>query len=272
MELKKKEKESKTFNKIKKLFCEYLGAFTLTYIGSWAIIFSDIDELGDEGVGFAHGIILVLFTWLCFPISGAHFNPAISLGMIVIRKIEWSLGMFYIIIQFVGAINGAMFLQSQISEEIREAISDKSLIGLPRPDSPHYDVSGFWTEMFGSFFIMYTYMAFAVDKNKKKAFEVFPFAFGMMYFLCYITLGDVSGGGFNPARALGPAIIIGKMGNTQFMQFFGPLSGAVLGALVYKKLFIDEDDEDEDDDEMYSDEIKEYAMPVKEKPTMMEMQ
>ena len=272
MELKKKDKGSKTLDKIRKLFCEFLGTFTFTYIGSWAIIFGDIDELGDEAVGFAHGIILVIFTWLFYPISGAHFNPAITLGMIIIRKIEWSLGMFYIIIQFLGAITGAIFLTSQLSFEIKEAILDKSLIGLPRPDSPHYDVSGLWTELFGTFFIMYTYMTFAVDKNKKRPIEVFPFALGMMYFICYITLGDVSGGGFNPARTLGPAMTIGKMGNTQFMQFFGPLSGGMLGAFIYRKIFIDEDDEDEEDDEIYNDEIKEYAVPVKEPPTMMEMQ
>ena len=256
MELKKKEKKNKVLEKLIVLFCEFLGTLALTYIGSWTIIFCDIDELGDESVGFAHGIILIIFTWIFFPRSGAHFNPAITLGMIVIRKIEWSMGMFYIIIQFLGAICGAMFLQSQLSVEIESAIAEKSLIGIPRPDSSHYNVSGMWTEIFGTFFLMYTYMAFVVDNNKSKPTEVFPVARGFMYFICYITVGDVSGGGFNPARALGPAIIIGKMGNTQFMQFFGPLCGGVLGALIYKFIFVDEDDEDEDE-EGYSDEIKE---------------
>lgn len=271
MELKKKDNEGKVFGIIKCLFCEFLGTFMLTYVGSWAIIFSDTDDLGDESVGFAHGIVLIIFTWLLFPISGAHFNPAVTLGMIVVRKIEWSMGMFYIIIQFIGAIVGAMCIQSQLTIEIYEAISDKSLLGIPRPDSAHYDVSGFWTELFGTFFLMYTYSAFVIDTSKTRSIEVFPVAYGLMYFICYITVGDVSGGGFNPARALGPAIIIAKIGNTQFMQFFGPLCGAVMGALIYKFIFVDEDDEDEDDD-AYGEDVKEYGVQGKEQTQMVELQ
>jgi MIP family channel proteins len=271
MELKNKNSGNNIYIKLKKLFCEFLGTFILTYIGSWAIIFGDTDDLGSESVGFAHGITLIIFTWLCYPTSGAHFNPAITLGMIVIRKIEWSTGMFYIIIQFLGAICGAMFIHAQLTIEISEAISEKSVLGIPRPDSQHYDVSGLWTELVGTFFLMYAYSAFVVDSNKQRPMEVFPVVIGFTYFICYVTVGDISGGGFNPARALGPAIIIGKIGNTQFMQFFGPLCGAVISAIIYKLIFVDEDDEDEDD-EQYTDEIKEYAVPVKNQNHMMELQ
>lgn len=271
MELKKQKRGSEILNRLKKLFAEFLGTFTLTYIGSWAIIFSDIDELGSDSVGFAHGVTLTIFTWILHRNSGAHFNPAVTLGMIVIRKINWSTGMFYIIVQFLGAICAALFIQAQLGVEIADAISEKSLIGLPRPDSGIYNVSGMWTELFGTFVLVYVYCAFNVDHAKTRPLEVFPVAIGFAYFLCYITVGDVSGGGFNPARALGPAIIIGKMGNTQFMQFFGPLAGAVLAALLYKLIFVDEDDEDEEE-EGYTDEIKEYSVPVNEKSQMIELQ
>jgi MIP family channel proteins len=230
----------------------------LTYTGSWAIIFEDIDDLGDEGTGFAHGIALAILTWACWKVSGAHFNPAVTLGMVVIRKIEWSVGIFYMITQFIAGIFAGYMIDIQITDQIRLMISNLSLLGLPRADSGQFDVSGIWIEMFGTFVLVYVYSTFMVDTKKGKPIEVFPFTIGMIYFLCYITIGDVSGGGFNPARALGPAIAIGKVGNTQFIQFFGPLIGGIMGALVYHKVFIDEDDTDEDV-EVDMDEIKEYV-------------
>lgn len=272
MELKRDSNQDQILIKAQSLFCEFLGTFMLTYVGSWAIIFQDLDELGDEGVGFAHGGTLIIMTWLCFNRSGSHFNPAITLGMIVIRKIEWSLGMFYIFSQFIGGICAGKFLQMQLTQEVLKVIETKSLIGLPRSANPLFTVSGIWTEMFGTFFITYVYCSFIVETSKLKPFDVFPVAIGLVYFVCFITLGDISGGGFNPARALGPAIVIGKVGNTQFIQFFGPLLGGILGAIIYYKIFIDEDDLDEEDqDQTNVTEIKEYQETDDDMPQEMEL-
>ena len=277
MEHKLKKDENETLTIFKKLFCEFLGTMALTYVGSWALIFKDWDELGSEGVGLAHGVTLLLFSWICMDISGSHFNSAITLGLIIIQKIPWADGMFYIVAQFSGAICAGLFIQSQLTEEVLFKINKLSLMGLPRPENPHFDVAGIWTELFGTFFVVYTYMALLVESNKKRPKGVFPVAIGMIYFIMYITVGDISGGGFNPARALGPAIVIGKMGNTQFMQFFGPLLGGVLAALFYFNIFVDEDDEEElerekenvDGDE---DEIVEYNNVEEAQKTAHELQ
>lgn len=277
MEHKLKKEENKTLKMFQKLFCEFFGTMAITYIGSWALIFKDWDELGHEGVGLAHGVTILLFSWICLRISGAHFNSAITLGLVVVQKTPWATGMFYIFAQFAGGICAGLFIQSQLTEEVSLKIKRLSLIGLPRPESPHFNVSGIWTEMFGTFFVMYVYMALQVDKNKKRPRGVYPVAIGMVYFIMFITVGDISGGGFNPARALGPAIVIGKMGNTQFMQFFGPLLGGVLAALFYHRVFVDEDDEEEvekikenvDADE---DEIAEYNIAEETQQTAAELQ
>ena len=271
MELKKEDEEKKFIRKVKVLLCEFLGTFFITYTGSWAIIFEDIDDLGPEGTGIAHGIALTIMIWACWKVSGAHFNPAVTLGMVIIKKIEWSIGIFYIVVQFFGGVFAGYLIDSQITDELRLMISNSSLLGLPRPNFSQYDVSGIWIEMFGTFVLTYFYCAFLVDSKKGKPTEVFAFAIGMIYFICYATIGDISGGGFNPARALGPAIAIGKVGNTQFIQFFGPLLGGIIAALVYHNVFIDEDDVDEEIDEAI-DEIKEYSNDDEFKaPTQIEL-
>ena len=268
MEAKKtnENEETQGFIDTKKLITEFLGIFALTYIGSWCIVYHDMNEITHFGVSFIHGLTITVFTWITLDVSGSHFNPAITLAMIITKKIEWSLGMFYIITQFLGGIVGAGFIYIQMTERMASIIEEKSIIGIPKPGSPHYDVSGFWAELFGTFFLTYVFMAMNIHMTKKKNIDWYPMGIGLMYFICKLTIGEISGGAFNPARAMGPAIMTGSIGSVQINQFFGSFIGGILGSVFYSSIYMDErdpeDDEDEDeDDNMNESEMKEYIKP-----------
>lgn len=265
MELKKQENEEnvKGFIDTKKLITEFLGIFALTYIGSWTIVYKDMNEITPMGVAFIHGLTITVFTWITLDVSGSHFNPAITLAMIISKKIEWSLGMFYIITHFLGGIVGAGFIYIQMTDNMMTIVQEKSILGIPKPGSPHYDVSGFWAELIGTFFLTYVFIAMNVHLTKKKNQDWYPMGIGFMYYVCKLTLGEISGGAFNPARGMGPAIMAGQIGSTQINQVFGPFIGAILGAVFYSSIYMDERDEDDDDDEneMDNSEVREYIMP-----------
>ena len=274
METKKSDskEEGQGFIDTKKLITEFLGIFALTYIGSWCIVYKDMNEITHFGVAFVHGLTITVFTWITLDVSGSHFNPAITLAMIINKKIEWSLGMFYIITHFLGGIVGAGFIYIQMTDRMAAIVEEKSIIGVPKPGSPHYDVSGFWAELFGTFFLTYVFMGMNIHLTKKKNQDWFPMGIGLIYFVCKLTIGEISGGAFNPARAMGPAIMTGSIGSTQINQFFGAFIGGILGSVFYSGIYMDErDEDDEDDDTLDNSEMKEYIMPSEGNKNEIEM-
>ena len=277
MEVDKQEKDDvqQGFVDTKKLITEFLGIFALTYIGSWTIVYKDMNEISNMATALSHGLTITVFTWITLDVSGSHFNPAITLAMIINKKIEWSLGMFYIITHFLGGIVGAGFIYIQLTDRMTTMIEEKSIIGIPKPGSPHYDISGFWAELLGTFFLSYTFMAMNIHLTKKKNQDWFPMGIGMIYFICKFTLGEISGGAFNPARAMGPAIMAGSIGSVQINQVFGSFIGGILGAVFYSSIYMDERDEDDDDDDIEDEfedsEMKEYIMPTENTNNELEM-
>ena len=241
------DSDSGRFVDTKVLVVEFLGTFALTYIGSWAIIFKDLQSISSNGVALAHALAVMVFMWFGIPISGGQFNPAITLGLIIVKRIDWTSAIFYIMAQFLGAIVGAGFIFIQLNAEIADRIKDMSVLGIPTPGNKNYDTPGLWGETLGTFFIMYVYMALVVDANRRKTEGVGAAAFAFAVYISIMTLGEISGAGLNPARALGPAIVAGRIAKMQFIHFFGPIIGAILATVIYNSIFIDDEDDIRDE-------------------------
>jgi len=228
---------------VKKLIVEFIGTFTLTYIGSWAIIYMDLKSITRNGVAFSTAFTLAGFTSFGLTISGAHFNPAITIAMIIVKRIEWTTALFYIISQFLGGLVGAGFIFIQMNADIMDKIKEKSIMGIPVPETSYAVISSMWGEVIGAFFLMYVYMATCGAERSKQYQSIGGPAVGFITYLVIMTIGEISGGGINPARSLGPAIIAGAIGDEQFVQLVGPIVGAALGAIVYTSVFIDDEED-----------------------------
>lgn len=238
------ERHHQNFIGVKKLMVEFLGTLALTYVGSWAVIYADLGALTRNSVALAHGMILTGFIWFGGSISGAHYNPAITFATAIIKRIDWNLAIYYMIAQLMGALTAASLIFIQLDASTMELLSTKSVMGVPGPGSLNYEVSGMWGEVLGTFFLTYVYMATCVDDNPNKVQGIGAPAIGMTLYLVIMTVGEVSGGGLNPARSLGPAIVAGTYGKFQLIHLLGPFIGATIATVLYTYIYLSNVEQD----------------------------
>jgi len=225
------------------LVVEFIGAFAVTYIVSWATIFSDIGTVSMNGVALAYAITSLVFMWFAIPISGGHFNPAITIGMLIGKRIDLSSAIFYVGSQFIGAIVAAGFIMIQLNQEIFDKIKEHSVMGIPHPGNFDYEVSAFWGEAIGSFLIMLIYIALIEDSSKHQSQDLGASAYAFAIYICSMTLSEISGSGLNPARSLAPALVAGVVGKMQFIHLLAPVIGAILAVVIYNAIYVEEDEE-----------------------------
>ena len=231
-----------------KLVMELVGTFALTYVGCMSIVYSDVNSMTLNGVGLSSALVLIVFMWFGLDISGAHYNPAITIALIIVKQVNWYTGLMYVGSQFAGALMGAGTVYVQLSHAIMERVKDKSMMGIPRTTAPPNETGAIWGELLGTYAIMFVYMATCTMHNSKRVAGVGGAAVGFSVFVATMTVGELSGGGFNPARSLAPAILLGKIEKDQFTHFFGPIIGAALASMFYKYMFVEDEDDAKDDE------------------------
>ena len=209
---------------------EFLGAFALTFFGAGAIM---VGSGGLVGVALAHGLALALMVTAFAHISGGHFNPAITLGFLVTRRIAPGLAGVYWLMQFAGACAAALMLWW---------IFPADAIGPSRLGAPllHPSIgygAGFALEAIMTVFLMLAVFATAVDE--RGAFKaVAGFGIGLVISLDVLCGGPLTGAAMNPARALGPELVYHVWERYTWIYYAGPVVGAVFAAVVYEVLYL----------------------------------
>ena len=204
---------------------EFIGAFALVFIGSGAIIRGgSLIE-----VAVAHGLILSIMVTALMRISG-HFNPAVTISFMVVRRIEPIMGVVYIIAQILGAIAAAYALKALLPSNLFEATRGGGQM-----------VAGSITfggavvlEMIATFFLVWVIFGTAVDPDAPK---VGGFAIGLTIAADILAIGPLTGASMNPARSLGPAVASGIL-EAQAIYWIGPILGAIIAAVLYDRVFL----------------------------------
>jgi MIP family channel proteins len=209
---------------------EFIGAFTLIFIGAGAIM---VGSGGLIGVAVAHGLAFALMVTALGHISGGHFNPAITLGFVVTRRIRMSLACVYWLMQFAGAIAASLLLWWIFP---KEAITPARL-GAPLLHPSIGSGAGMVMEAIMGFFLVLAVFATAVDD--RGAFKaVAGFGIGLVITMCILAGGPLTGAAMNPARALGPELVYNVWESYTWVYYVGPCLGAVIAALLYEYLFL----------------------------------
>lgn len=219
-----------------KLVAEFLGVFALVFFGEGAAC-ADHYLQGSGGVGLfgialAHGLAIAIMVSALGHISGGHFNPAVTIGFWVTRRLNTLDTILYWIAQLAGAIAAAFFLKAVIPEETWRAVA----LGAPdlARDFPRW--AGMSLEAVATFFLVFVVFATAVDE--KGAFRsIGGFGIGLAMALGIIVLGPFTGGALNPARAFGPALAASHWAN-HGVYWVGPLAGGFLAGLLYDSLYL----------------------------------
>jgi aquaporin NIP len=208
----------------RRLAAEALGAFALVFFGAGAIMVdADGGGLGQLGVALAFGLAIATMIYAVGHVSGAHFNPAVSLGFALTRHFPWSRVAGYWAAQAAGAVAAAFLL--------RASLGDVANVGATLPSGS--DRQAFLWEVVVTFFLMLVIMAVATDT--RAVGEAAALAVGGTVGLCALVGGPVSGASMNPARSLGPALASGEL-EALWIYLLAPLVGASLGALAYQLL------------------------------------
>jgi MIP family channel proteins len=215
---------------------EFLGTFFLCFAGIAAIL-SGTSVVGGGGglvaIAFAHGIALSVAVSAFGGISGAHFNPAVTIGMLATRRIGPAAAGVYVAVQLAGATAAALVCRAIFPPP---AVAE-ALLGITLPASWVSPGTLLLGEIVMTFLLMLAIFGAAVDE-RGRAVKIGGFAIGLTVAFNILALGPVTGASMNPARSFGPALVAG-IWNFHLYYWIGPVIGAVLAALLYDRVLLD---------------------------------
>src|SRR4051794_5763563 len=217
---------------------ECVGTFVLVFGGVGAAVVAG-DKIGFLGVAFAFGLSLLAMAYAVGPISGCHINPAVTLGLLVSRRISPSEAARYWAAQVLGAIIAAGVLLAIVGA--RKGGYDAGTEGLGANGYGAHSPDGYgWVAAFAAEVILTAFLVFTVlaatDRIASVAFAGIPI--GLVLTLIHLVGIPIDNTSVNPARSIGPAIFVGGWALTQLWLFIvAPLVGSLLGAGVHRALF-----------------------------------
>ena len=240
----------------RKILSEVIGTYTLVFFGTLSVVVTlliaqgvettnifniGIGALGGVGdwlsIGFAFAMPLIAAIYAFARISGAHFNPAVTIGLWSIKKFPTKDVIPYIVSQIIGSLLATFTIVAILGKQA-------STIGVLGSVAPFGDVTllgVFIAEFLGTFLLMYAIMAVAVDKNAQPGFAAL--IIGLVILGIVVAIGNISGSGINPARSLTPMIGNLIVAGTPIdllvlaVYIIAPILGAICGAQLYEYLY-----------------------------------
>jgi aquaporin Z len=220
----------------KKYLAELLGTFVLVFFGTGAAVVAG-KSIGVLGIALAFGIAVLVMVYAIGSISGCHINPAITLAMLVNGKIGTKDAVIYIIVQCIGAIIASALLFAIMTGSPSYNIATDGLgqngYGIASPGG-YSLVSGLIAEVILTFIFLMVIFG-ATSKAAPAGFA--GIAIGLSLTTVHLVGIQITGTSVNPARSLGPALIVGGTALSQLWLFIiAPIIGALIAAVVWKYL------------------------------------
>ena len=229
---------------------EFIGTFALVFFITMVVsLFVTAPNPQTPGVvpfidwsviGLVHVFVLFMLIQTLAVVSGAHFNPAVTVAMTVLRQIKPPDAAIYIVAQLAGGVAGALLTKALLVEfpnaedviygapSISDRLNGEALLGS-------------LAEGFGTFFLLWAIIGVAVNPRGSREWAALVIG-GTLGFLVMI-MGGLTGASFNPARWFGPALVSNEFGDFNdwfFAYLLAPIIGAVLSAVAYVNLFMKE--------------------------------
>jgi MIP family channel proteins len=206
------------------LLAEAIGTFALVFAGCGAIMVdAETGALGQVGIAIAFGLAIMTMIYAAGHVSGAHFNPAVTVAFTLTRHFPRRRALGYLAAQAAGALAAAGLLRASLG-----SIAD---VGATAPSGS--SGQAFLWEVVLTFFLMFVIVAVATDT--RAVGEAAAIAIGGTVGLAALVGGPVSGASLNPARSLGPAIVSGDV-SSLWIYLLAPPLGAALGAFTYQAI------------------------------------
>ncbi len=221
---------------------EAIATFGLVFFGPLSVILSAAwfgEGLSTEAIIFislGHGGIIVLMVYAFGHVSGAHINPAVTIPMMILKKISVKDGIGYILFQIMGAIIATLTLQALFPEIGKKVFWGAH--GGPSELLGNSMMSGLAVEIILTFFLLVVIFMTAVHKKAPKS--VYGAAIGGMVFLLHLVGVPLTGASMNPARSLAPAVATGDAGllEVQWLYWAAPIIGGIIAGVIMNYVYV----------------------------------
>jgi MIP family channel proteins len=229
----------------KQLLAEAIGTFFLCFAGIGAIVATSEpvnSGAGLVGIALAHGIALSIAVSIFAGISGAHFNPAVTIGFLSTGRIAGPLAAMYILAQLAGATLAA----AACNAIYPAAAVDAAKLGIPLPSEWVTTPVLLLTEFILTFLLMSAIYGTAVDE-RAAPMKLGGFGIGLAVTFDILAAGTVTGASMNPARSFGPAFVHSCVQKQSYFDWHwcywvAPIAGAVAAAIIYEYVLLDADE------------------------------
>jgi MIP family channel proteins len=214
-----------------KLLAEFIGTFAFVFIGAGAaaVVGEGVGMPGIVAIAFAHGLAIMAFAFAYGSVSGGHFNPAVTVGVVAAGAMGVGEAIGYLVSQLIGGVVGALLLRTVLGG---------AETGLGTPALAHNldlgvtsltitPAAGFTIEAALGFFLVTVVLSTAVAG---RASSLAPLAIGVT-----LTFNILMGGALNPARALGPMVATGNFSDA-WLYLTAPIVGAIVAAILHTGL------------------------------------
>lgn len=225
---------------------EFIGTFLLVLFIGLILATNSPASAGGLGfrdfavVGLLHAFVLAMLIASLGGTSGAHFNPAVTTTLAVLRKITLADAIVYIVLQAAGAVAAALVVKLTMG-----GAADATNFGATGITSSATLISSkggaFLAELIGTFVLMWAIMGTAVNPRTERTWA--PWVIGGTLGMAVMAIGPLTGAGLNPARAFGPALVgdaFGGAGTWLLVFLLGPLVGALLAGVGYATIVLGE--------------------------------
>ena len=233
---------------MKKYLAEFIGTFSLVLFGCGAavvagktipITVADAPTgIGLLGISLAFGFAVVVMAYAIGPISGCHINPAISIAMLVAKKLSLADTIGYIIAQFIGATVAACLLMAIQKGAPNFSMGEWALGSNgwgPGYLGSYTTTAAFLTEALLTFIFLFVIFA---TTSKLGNSNMAGLAIGLTLVLIHLVAIPITGTSVNPARSFGPALLAGGKAFQQLWLFMtAPVLGGIVAALAWRFVF-----------------------------------
>lgn len=219
---------------VRRSFAELLGTFALVFFGAGSVASKYFPEAtyGIFGVAVAHGLVLAVMVTALLGISGGHLNPAITLGLVAVRRTDIRTGVAYIAAQLVGAVLAALMIKAVYPAGVVRPIA----LGTPTIANTITLNQAMLIEGIMAFFLISAVFGTCINPAAPRLGGL---GIGLALMFDILVGGPLTGAAVNPARAFGPALVSGQWVG-HIVYWIGPIVGGVLAALVWEWLLKEE--------------------------------
>ena len=229
---------------------EAIATFGLVFFGPLSVILAVVvfgdGSLSTEAIimiSLGHGGAIALMVYAFGHVSGAHINPAVTIPMMITKKIGVKDGVGYILFQIIGAVIATATLAVLFPEIGKQVLWGAH--GGPSDILNGSVISAVVLEIIFTFFLVTVIFMTAVHKKAPKS--VYGAAIGGMVFLLHLVGVPLTGASMNPARSFSPALISGDAGlwEVQWIYWVGPIIGGIIGGALMTYIYTNKAEEEE---------------------------